>query len=68
MTMTHLLEADHISKYYGNIVALKDISMYVDAGEVTVFKSLGLAIEDVVSAGLAYRSALKTGRGTQIPL
>jgi simple sugar transport system ATP-binding protein len=35
MTMAHLLEADHISKYYGNIVALKDISTYVDAGEVT---------------------------------
>ena len=40
----------------------------VDAREVTVFKSLGLAIEDVVSAGLVYRSALKAGRGTQIPL
>jgi simple sugar transport system ATP-binding protein len=35
MTMAHLLEADGISKYYGNIVALKDISTYVDAGEVT---------------------------------
>ncbi len=35
MTMAHLLEADHISKYYGNVVALKDISMCVDAGEVT---------------------------------
>ena len=35
MTMAHLLEAEHISKYYGNIVALKDISTYVDAGEVT---------------------------------
>jgi simple sugar transport system ATP-binding protein len=33
--MAHLLEADHISKYYGNIVALKDISTYVNAGEVT---------------------------------
>ncbi|MFL5926813.1 MAG: ATP-binding cassette domain-containing protein, partial [Gaiellaceae bacterium] len=31
----HLLEADHISKYYGNIVALKDISAHVNAGEVT---------------------------------
>jgi alanine dehydrogenase len=39
-----------------------------EAGEVTVFKSLGLAIEDVVSAGLVYRSALQAGRGTQIPL
>ncbi len=31
----HLLEADAISKYYGNIVALKDVSTHVDAGEVT---------------------------------
>jgi simple sugar transport system ATP-binding protein len=35
MTMAHLLEADHISKYYGNIVALNDISAHVDGGEVT---------------------------------
>jgi simple sugar transport system ATP-binding protein len=33
--MAHLLEADHISKYYGNIVALNDITAHVDAGEVT---------------------------------
>jgi simple sugar transport system ATP-binding protein len=31
----HLLEADHISKYYGNVVALNDITAHVDAGEVT---------------------------------
>src|SRR5689334_8333139 len=31
----HLLEVDRISKYYGNIVALNDISCHVDAGEVT---------------------------------
>jgi len=31
----HLLEADAISKYYGNVVALKEVSMHVDAGEVT---------------------------------
>jgi simple sugar transport system ATP-binding protein len=35
MTVAHLLETDRISKYYGNIVALSDISMHVDAGEVT---------------------------------
>ncbi len=35
--------------------------------QVTLFKSLGLAIEDVVSAGLAYRRALEAGRGTQVP-
>ena len=33
--MAHLLEADGISKYYGNVVALNDISMHVNAGEVT---------------------------------
>jgi simple sugar transport system ATP-binding protein len=31
----HLLEAEGISKYYGNVVALSDISMHVNAGEVT---------------------------------
>jgi len=31
----HLLEAENISKYYGNIVALRDVSTYVDGGEVT---------------------------------
>jgi simple sugar transport system ATP-binding protein len=33
--MTHLLEAERISKYYGNVRALNDISAHVDAGEVT---------------------------------
>jgi simple sugar transport system ATP-binding protein len=31
----HLLEVRGLSKYYGNIVALSDISTYVNAGEVT---------------------------------
>jgi simple sugar transport system ATP-binding protein len=31
----HLLEVEKISKYYGNIVALKEISTHVNAGEVT---------------------------------
>ena len=34
-----------------------------DARQITLFKSLGLAIEDVVSADLAYRRALTAGRG-----
>ncbi len=33
--MANLLEADKISKYYGNIVALSDMSAHVNAGEVT---------------------------------
>ena len=31
----HLLELDNISKYYGNIIALRDVSTYVNEGEVT---------------------------------
>ena len=31
----HLLETDAISKYYGNVVALKEVSTHVNAGEVT---------------------------------
>jgi len=31
----HLLEADRISKLYGNVVALNDVSTHVNAGEVT---------------------------------
>lgn len=31
----HLLELDNISKYYGNIIALKGVSTTVNAGEVT---------------------------------
>jgi alanine dehydrogenase len=35
----------------------------LSADEITVFKSLGLAVEDVVSADLVYRKALQAGRG-----
>jgi simple sugar transport system ATP-binding protein len=31
----HLLELEHVSKYFGNVVALKDVSLHADAGEVT---------------------------------
>jgi ornithine cyclodeaminase/alanine dehydrogenase-like protein (mu-crystallin family) len=58
---------DHIGAELGEVASGVKRGR-VKAGEVTVFKSLGLAIEDVVSAGLAYRTAQKTGRGTQIPL
>jgi simple sugar transport system ATP-binding protein len=35
VTVAHLLEAEGIEKLYGNVVALRDISTHVDAGEVT---------------------------------
>ena len=35
MAEPHLLELENISKYYGNIIALKGVSTFVNAGEVT---------------------------------
>jgi simple sugar transport system ATP-binding protein len=35
MADAHLLEIDNISKYYGNIIALRDVSTFVNEGEVT---------------------------------
>ncbi|HEY2937947.1 MAG TPA: ATP-binding cassette domain-containing protein [Gaiellaceae bacterium] len=31
----HLLEVEGLSKYYGNVIALKDVSAHVNGGEVT---------------------------------
>jgi alanine dehydrogenase len=36
--------------------------------EVTLFKSLGLAVEDLATAALAYRAALEAGRGIPVEL
>jgi alanine dehydrogenase len=58
---------DHIGAELGE-VACGVKRGRVKTDEITVFKSLGLAIEDVVSAELVYRSAQKAGRGTQISL
>jgi alanine dehydrogenase len=55
--------ADHIRAELGEVAAGRSVT-----GDVTVFKSLGLAIEDVVAAGLAYRRARDAGRGTQVAL
>ena len=32
-TAPHLLEVDNVSKYFGNVIALKDVSAHVNAGE-----------------------------------
>jgi ornithine cyclodeaminase/alanine dehydrogenase-like protein (mu-crystallin family) len=59
--------ADHIQAELGEVAAgVKPGRTRPD--QVTLFKSLGLAIEDVVSAGLAYRRALAGGSGLQVSL
>lgn len=36
--------------------------------EITIFKSLGMAVEDVVTADLVFRRAVETGAGTELTL
>ena len=38
------------------------------SGEVTIFKSLGLAVEDVAAAHLAYTRAVAQGLGTEVQI
>jgi ornithine cyclodeaminase/alanine dehydrogenase-like protein (mu-crystallin family) len=53
--------ADHIVAELGEASAIRQ-----SADEITVFKSLGLAVEDVVAAHLAMMRATQQGRGTKI--
>ena len=56
--------ADHIHAELGEIVSGGRPGRQ-SSEEVTLFKSLGLAIEDVAAAHLAYRAARKGGRGAE---
>jgi ornithine cyclodeaminase/alanine dehydrogenase-like protein (mu-crystallin family) len=38
----------------------------IDAGEITVYKAMGIALEDMVAAEIAYKTALRGGRGTRV--
>jgi ornithine cyclodeaminase/alanine dehydrogenase-like protein (mu-crystallin family) len=61
------IAADRIHGELGEIVAGRKPARR-SPNEITFFKSLGLAIEDVVSAGLAYRRAMAAAHGTQVAL
>ena len=53
---------DHIAAELGDVIAGR-VRGRTAPGEVTLFKSLGLAIEDVAAAALVYRRARASGRG-----
>jgi len=57
--------ADHIHAELGEVASGAKPGRR-DAAQVTLFKSLGLAIEDAVSAGLAWRRAIAAGVGLQL--
>jgi len=59
--------AEHVAAELGEVAAGTQPGRTSD-DQVTLFKSLGLAVEDVTAAGLAYRKALAAGRGLVVEL
>ena len=43
-----------------NVVELKDVKPHFDPDQVTIFKSLGIAVEDVAAGAFVYERALAT--------
>jgi alanine dehydrogenase len=63
-----LFGADHIVAELGELIADQARDRRRSDTEVTVFKSLGLAVEDVTAAELAYRRAVEQGIGQSLTL
>jgi len=59
--------AGHIAGELGDVVR-GALTGRTSADEITIFKSLGMAVEDVTAADLVYRRAIETGAGTQLEL
>jgi ornithine cyclodeaminase/alanine dehydrogenase-like protein (mu-crystallin family) len=60
-------DATHIAGELGEVVAAR-VAGRTSEREVTIFKSLGMAVEDVAAAELAWRRAAETGLGRAILL
>jgi ornithine cyclodeaminase/alanine dehydrogenase-like protein (mu-crystallin family) len=58
---------DHVRGELGE-VAIGRATGRANAADVTIFKSLGMAVEDVVAADLVYRRALETATGRELEL
>lgn len=61
------IDDGHIRGEIGELL-LGKVSGRTGADEITLFKSLGLAVEDVAAAHLIYRKALETDAGTWVEL
>jgi ornithine cyclodeaminase len=61
------IKAEHIQAELGEIV-LGDKPGRVDAKQITLFKSVGNAVQDAAAAQLALHNAQKMGLGQNIPL
>lgn len=57
----------HVAAELGQVVA-GSVQGRQDPSQVTIFKSLGMAVEDVAAADLVYRRALESGAGTELTI
>lgn len=62
-----LIAPDHIATELGDVAAGRAPGR-TSPGQVTIFKSLGLAVEDVAAAALVYRRACERGIGRGVAL
>jgi len=62
-----LFDESHIRGELGELV-LGRVAGRASSDEITVFKSLGMAVEDVVAADLVFRRASESGAGTELTL
>jgi len=62
-----LFDASHIRGEIGELVLGRKEGR-TSAREITIFKSLGMAVEDVVAADLVFRRAVESGAGTELTL
>lgn len=62
-----LFDASHIRGEIGELV-LGRVPGRASRNEITIFKSLGMAVEDVVAADLVFRRASESGAGTELTL
>lgn len=62
-----LFDTSHVRGELGELI-LGRIEGRTSPDEITVFKSLGMAVEDVVAADLVFRRASETGAGTELIL
>jgi ornithine cyclodeaminase len=62
-----LIGDDHIAGELGDLLLERFVGRR-DSDEVTLFKSLGIAIEDLAAAHYIYEQAIATGTGVSVPL
>ena len=60
-------DASHVAGELGEVV-LGRVPGRQTPGQITIFKSLGMAVEDVVAADLVLQKAIETGAGTELTL